>query len=290
VRRLIGPSFGSTRASDAMSTVEIDGFLSPELRRRIDECRSRHAAWFELLTRTNRFGQSLLKEVRIERNSLQQSIACLFYIRLLGHAQGAILLIERCMPAQSEVLCRATLETLFGLVAVVDRADTAQLLVRGDRHHQRRLLKATLRRGESIGAEAVQEAALVLDDVENDLARDPDPEMTTQCLAERAGLLASYDSAYKILSLSVHSNLRDLERQLSLDADGNPSTIKWGANFEGLDESLMLIADVLIRATTAICRLFNLGYQQELEAIRGSYAPLAATIVERPNQGLQPTA
>jgi hypothetical protein len=270
---------------DAMSTVEIDGFLSPELHRQIDECRSRHAAWFELLRTTNRLGQSLLKEVRIDPTWLQHSIACLFYVRLLGHAQGAVLLIERCMPVQAEVLCRASLETLFGLIAVVDRADTAQLLVRGDRHHQRRLLKATLRRGESIGAVAVQKAALVLDDVEDDLTQDPDLEMTTTDLAERAGLRSLYDSAYKILSLSVHSNLRDLERQLSLDAGGNPSAIKWGPTSEGLEELLLLIADVLIRGITAICGLFNLDHGQELEAIRGNYAPLAARVLERmPNR------
>jgi len=78
-----------------MSTVEIDGFLSPELEGHIGKCRERHAAWFDLVKRTNRFGQSLLKEVRIDSGNLQQTIAGLFYIRLLGHAQGAVLLIER---------------------------------------------------------------------------------------------------------------------------------------------------------------------------------------------------
>ena len=274
-----------------MSTIESDGFLSPELHRHIDECRRRHAGWFELLTRANRLGQSLLKEVRIEPTNLQQSIACLFYIRLLGHAQAAVILIERCMPTQSEVLCRASLETLFGLVAVVYHADTAQLLVRGDRHHRLKLLKATLRRGETVGADAVKEATLVLDELKKDLAEDPDAELTTWSLAERAGLLPLYDSAYRILSLSVHSNLRDLERQLSLNADGNPSTINWGPNFESLDESLMLVGDVFIRGTNAICSLFNLGHQEELEAIRRCYSPLAARILERmPNQSVESTA
>jgi uncharacterized protein DUF5677 len=275
---------------DGMSTVEVDGFLSPELRRQIDACRSRYAAWFEVLSTTNRLGQSLLAEVRADHSCLQHSIACLFYVRLLGHAQGAVLLIERCMPAQAEVLCRASLETLFGLVAVVDRAETAELLVRGDRHHQRRLLKATLRRGDSIGAEAVEKAALVLGDVENALAQDRGREMTTAELAERAGLRSFYDSAYKILSLSVHSNLRDLERQLSLDADGNPSAIKWGPTSEGLEELLLLIADVFLLAISAICRLFNLDHGQELKGIRESYAPLAASVLERmPNNGVEST-
>ena len=137
-----------------MSTVESDGFLSSELSDHIDECRKHYENWFELLMRVNRLAQLLLEEVRIEPANLQQSIACLFYIRLLGHTQGAVILIERCMLAQSEVLCRASLESLFGLLAVVNHADTAQLLVRSDRHHQLKLLKATLRLGETLGADA----------------------------------------------------------------------------------------------------------------------------------------
>ena len=123
----------------------------------------RYRDWFELLMRANRLGQLLLKEVRVEPANLQQSIACLFYIRLLSHVQGTVILIERCIPTQGEVLCRASLETLFGLVAVANRADTAKLLVRGDRHHQLKLLKATLRRGQTLGAELVKEATLVLE-------------------------------------------------------------------------------------------------------------------------------
>lgn len=273
-----------------MTTIETDGFLSSELQRHLDECRRRHAGWFEFIKRSNRFGHSLLTEVRIDPTNLQQSIASLFYIRLLGHVQGAVLLIEHCMLAQGEVLCRASLEALFGLLAVVERADTAPLLVSGDRHHQLKLLKATLRRYESLGAVAQQQVDVVLREVKEALERDPSPEMTTRCLAERGGLVALYDSAYAILSLSVHSNLRDLERQLGLDQDGNPSFIRWGPNLEGLDESLMLLADTLIRATTAVCGLFKLGHEGELQEIRRSYAPLAATIVEgMPNHAVEPT-
>lgn len=263
-----------------MSTIEIDGFLSPEIQNYLRECRGRYAAWFELIQTINRLGQSLLGEVHINPTNFQQSTAGLLYLRVLCHAQGAVLLIERCMPTQGEVLCRASLEALFGLLAVVERIDTARLLIRSDRHHQLDLLKATLRRHESLDTDSQRQAAVTLQDVKNDLERDPSPKMTTRCLAERGGLVALYDSAYKILSLPVHSNLRDLERQLGLDKAGNPTSIGWGPNLQDLDQMLMLIADTLTRAVTAMCGFFNLGHQEDLHAIRSSYAPLAASVVE----------
>jgi len=263
-----------------MNTIEIDGFLSSEVQHYVSECRGRYVAWFELIQMINRFGQSLLGEVRIDPANFQQSTAGLLYTRVLCHAQGAVLLIERCMPTQGEVLCRASLEALFGLLAVVERIDTAELLIKGDRHHQLDLLKATLRRHEGLDADAQRKASVKLQDVKDNLEREPSPKMTTRCLAERGGLLALYDSAYKILSLPVHSNLRDLERQLGLDGAGNPTSIAWGPNLEGLDGLLMLVADTLTRAVTAMCGFFNLGHQEDLQAIRGSYAPLAASVVK----------
>ena len=278
------------RASFEMSTVEIDGFLSCGLQHHVDECRRRHAAWFELVARTNRLGQSLLGEVRIDPSNFQQWFAGLFFGRLLGHVQGAVLLIERGMLAPGEVLCRAGLEALFGLLAVIERLETAQDLIRADPRQQRRLLNATLRRGDSLGAHALQEAASVLDEVRQSLNQNPSPEITTRCLAEWGRVGDLYDSAYAILSLSVHANLRDLERQLELDHAGNPRCIRWGPTLDGVDESLLLLVDIVVRAATGMCELFKLGHDGELKEIRGSYAALAAGILERmPNNSVEPT-
>ena len=188
-----------------MSMIEIDGFLSPATEGYLGQCRRKYGAWFDVIKTVNRIGQSLRGEVRIDPINLQQSMAGLMYVRVLGHAQGAVLLIERCMLTQGEVLCRASLEALFGSLAVVEQPDTAQLLARGDRHHQSRLLKATLQGGESLGDDDQQRVLATLQEIKEDLKREPSPEIMTECLAQRAGLVELYNSAYKLLSLSVDS-------------------------------------------------------------------------------------
>jgi hypothetical protein len=184
------------------------------------------------------------------------------------------------MPTQGEVLCRASLEALFGLLAVVDKVDTAELLIRADRYHRSDLLKATLRRHESFDADTQRQVTALLQELKEDLAGDPTPNMKTRCLAERAGQIALYDSIYKVLSLPVHSNLRDLERQLGLDNDGNPTSIGWGPNLDGLDHLLMIVAQTLILAVTAMCRLFTLDHQEDIQSLGNRYAAQAASVVE----------
>jgi hypothetical protein len=263
-----------------MTTLDTDGFLSPDIEGYVEECQARYKEWFQVVRSINQLSQSILHEVNIDPIDLQQYLAGLLYIRVLSHAQGAVLLIEHCMSTQAEVLCRASLEALFALLAVIEKRDTAHFLVKGDRHHQRDLLKATLKTYENISVEERQKVCALLQGINEDLERDPSPKINTRCLAQWGGLIALYDSAYKFLSLPAHSNLRDLERQLSLDKDGNPTSISWGPNLDGLDHLLLIVADTLIRAATAMCSFSRFDHQAELQAIRSSYAVQASSVIK----------
>ena len=267
------------------STINVDGFLSPEVQQYLNECRARYADWFQLVQSINRLAQLLLGEVRIDTDEPRQSIAGLLFARVLCHAQGAVLLIERCMPTQSEVLCRASLEALFGLLAVVEKPDIADLLVKADRYQRRDLLKARLSilLFHSPDADALPQVTSCLQEIEENVKRDPSPKeerkATALKLADRADQIGLYYSAYKLLSLPVHSNLRDLERQLGLDENGTPTSIGWGPTLEGLDHLLMTVAETLLRGVTAICRLFTLGHEEEIQVLRDRYAAQVVSVV-----------
>lgn len=263
-----------------MNTIDSNGFLSPEIQRYLDVCHTIYARWFELVHAVNHLGQSLLGEVKIDSTDQQQSIAALLYSRVLGHAQGAVLLIERCMPTQGEVLCRASLEALFGFIAVAEKADTAELLVKADRYDQSSLLKAVLRRSESLNAHSQQQTTALLQEIKEDLERNPSSALNARDLAERAGQIALYDSLYKVLSLSVHSNLRDLEQQLSLDDDGIPTLIGWGPKLDGLDDLLLIVTQILLLAVSTMCRLFRLEHQEEIQLLDKQYTTLVASVVD----------
>jgi hypothetical protein len=268
-----------------MNRIDDEGFLSQEVDRYLNECRSRYAAWFQLVQSINRLGQSLLGEVRMDQDDPQHSIAGLLFVRVLSHAQGAVLLIERCMPTQGEVLCRASLEALFGLLAVAEKADTAMLLVKADRYHRQKLLEAKLRLSDLPGhndldAATQRQIACEIQLIKEDLERDPSPQLNTLELAKRADQLALYESAYRLLSLPVHSNLRDLERQLGFNDEGKPTSVGWGPNLDGLDHLLMTVAETLLRAVATMCCLFTLGHEEELKALRDRYVAQALSVVE----------
>lgn len=104
-------------------------------------------------------------------------------------------------------------------------------------------------------------------------------EIMSRYLAEKAGLLDLYDTAYVYFSSTVHSGVRDLEQYLSLDSEGNIKELIWGPSVTGLD-SLFLTAfeTMLIVFKTAIV-LFSLSVD-ELDLLEESYRNLAKNVSE----------
>jgi hypothetical protein len=271
-----------------MISTEDEGFLSPAMSEWISRCRKQYDAWFVLYKDTNRLAHGMLDRLKPHAEDPRESIVALFFLRVLSHSQGAVVVVERGMISQAEVLCRCALEALFALAAIKAEEDTATALILADRYHQLDLLKAARKQAElkeQAGKKSGDKADLSsgIAELEQDLKQNPSPRLTTKDLAERAGLLEMYYSAYKLLSLSVHSNLRDLEQQLGLDAEGHIQTIWWGPNPHGIDGILMAAAESLLRASALMADLFQID-GQNIKDLIDRFTELTKPLLDQPDE------
>jgi len=104
-------------------------------------------------------------------------------------------------------------------------------------------------------------------------------EITSRYLADKAGLLDFYDTAYIYFSSTVHSGVRDLEQYLSLDEKGNIKELMWGPSVTGLDSLLLTAFESMWLVVKSAVDLFSLSVG-ELEALEESYRKLANNISE----------
>lgn len=118
-----------------MRSIEDQGFLGPAMAEWIAQCRKQHEAWFALCEDINRLAHSMLCRLQPHAENPRESLAALFFLRVLSHAQGAVVVVERGMTSQAEVLCRCALEALFALAAIKAKENTVLALIQADRHH-----------------------------------------------------------------------------------------------------------------------------------------------------------
>jgi len=266
-----------------MAPIRENGFLGNEICGWAQECRTQHREWFELCAEINRFAHRLLFNLEVHSESPRETISALIFTRALDNFQGSVVLAERGMLPQAQILCRCALEAAFSLHAIAKDDDTISQLIQGDRRHQLRLLKNArelLQNPQSVLRQQTteQELAARISELEESLRTDRGEPPKIKDLANKGGLLELYYSAYAILSLTVHSNLRDLEKQLGLDDRGHISTLYWGPDPRTVDEVLFTASEAIMLSCDAVAEIFDVPIEQ-ISQLKQKRRELAETLL-----------
>lgn len=258
-------------------SIEEDGFLSDEISSLVPKIREQHAAWFGLVESLNRAAMPLLsRHHEVDEASLEKWYAAAYYARVLVNAQGTVLLAERGMLVQAEAMCRATFDALFTFGAIGRRGcETMKALVSDDDYNRAKDLGASKRAIAAGRLTLSPEEMKELERVEAELGAAPGKRISIRTLATWAGLEPQYESIYRSLSKPAHSTLRDVERGLSLDAEGWPASVSWGPDSRELDHVLMAVAESLRLACTVAQKAFGAKLGSDFPELCQRYEELA---------------
>ncbi|HUW19121.1 MAG TPA: DUF5677 domain-containing protein [Sedimentisphaerales bacterium] len=262
-----------------MTTINESGFLSEEISEFIKSHRAEHAHYFDLCEDLNTFSHHMLLGLQIHNEYLPEIFVAMYFARALSNFQGTVLLSERGMNNESKILLRALLEVMFAVVAISKDKEVATQLVEADILERKDALKAFGRQA-SAGIEffsdqkVTEELARLEWEVANAEKERPTKEITKRYLAEKAGVVTTYDSAYKLLSASVHAPVRDLEQYLDVDPNGNISSLLWGPNKTEIALVLMTGAHNLLAVLDAVSKIFDLPITTEHQQLLDRYKKL----------------
>ena len=123
-----------------MSSLNEAGFLSTEIHKWIQQHRKANEKWFSLSERCSSLGQKVLLSFKISNNDLQQILVSLWFYRLLSHFQAIILLMERGMLYEAQIVLRTLVEVSFSLVAVAENFELSQDFLKDDKTQQLKAL------------------------------------------------------------------------------------------------------------------------------------------------------
>ena len=105
------------------------------------------------------------------------------------------------------------------------------------------------------------------------------PPIQVKDKAETAGMLSYYDSQYLLLSDTIHSSTRDLERYFKVDDDNLIDEINWGPDTKEIDVLLFSVADSIIIILNAIQSIFKIAFDDQWNSIADQFKKMAVEIV-----------
>lgn len=264
-------------------SVDENGFLGDEIQKWIQKNINKNKEWFTLCNTLNRLCHLTLPKFKIDNNNGQEVICATLFIRALGFYQAAIIMTERGLINETKVILRSLFDAAFAISAAAKSEDVMREYVNDDIYRRIRILKKI--KGNPKMLERIlnndvdKQIESLLSELYDTKKKMKPKEITSRYLAEKAGLLDFYDTAYVYFSSTVHSGVRDLEQYLSVDSKGNIKELIWGPSVTGLDRLLLITFETMLIVFKTAIGLFSLSVN-ELGLLEEDYSKLTKNVSE----------
>jgi hypothetical protein len=196
------------------------GFLSNESVSNLISQQVTNSESYKICIDLNIFAQSVLNHTLVHPDDRKEVYASVYFQRMLSHYQAILLLAERGMTHQLEVILRVMLETLFDLVAFHQHDNFFDALVLGDATQRLAFFKTLREVQKTQPSYTVEE----LEDLNKVIASAEDidrSDFKVYIKADLAGMLNEYRTTYALLSETVHSTVHSLEADLVINDNNN---------------------------------------------------------------------
>jgi Family of unknown function (DUF5677) len=235
----------------------------------VSQIRTQHKPWFDLITMLNRLAMSVL--LREAPKVPEELYVATLYARAVTMFQGAVLLAERGMAAESRTLVRGCAETAIALGCTRrDKTFPRQLDDDHDRHRVAMANDILNLPAEDPNVSAMQRDDLrrLIAEVSAQHAPSGPRKINWAVASSRAAMTDLYLTVYRQTSGdAAHVSLRSMDRHVVSDASGTITGFQFRPYPEEVADTLSSAIAALFHATEA--RLLGLGDTASDDALRG---------------------
>ena len=252
-----------------MQDFDEKGFLGLQARDFALEISKKHKDWFDLCSDINSFAQRSKYELVFHNMDGQEVISVCLFLRILNGFQACMILAGWGLVVEGEVLLRSMFEALFIMKACMKDEDFMREYVKSGQVQQLRLMNAAFKHDADIFAETRKYASQKkIEELRNKKKRKEIKELNISEVAEKAGLGLLYDSAYRLLSDSVHCGPKSLENYIKgTDKAGRINTPNVIPIDVELNPVFMNAIQVMFFTLDAIFEYFKIDKKKEMEAL-----------------------
>lgn len=245
------------------------GFLGLQARDFALDLLKKYKDWFDLCSDINIFSQRSKYGLVIHNMDGQEVISVCLFLRILNGFQACMILAGCGLVVEGEVLLRSMFEALFIMKACMKDEDFMREYVKSSEVHQLRLMNAAFKYEADIFGETRKYVSKEkMEELRRRKKRKEIKELNVSEVAEKAGLGLLYDSAYRLLSDSVHCGPKSLENYIKgTDKAGRIRSLNVIPIDVELNPVFMNAVQVMFFALDAIFEHFEIDEKNEMEAL-----------------------
>ncbi|MFB9122506.1 hypothetical protein E2553_38270 [Paraburkholderia dipogonis] len=221
-------------------SIEVAGFLSPEIENYRSNFRVKYALLLADCERASAVATTRLHAVRSVARDKATPVAIALWARCITACQSSILLAERGLGLEAQILLRSALENLFLSVALVKQPDVLDKMIAKQNKEMQKQAKAISQHKDNFDALNPENQANVQSFIES--ASTIDGDISAHGAAEIANLEFLYHASYRTLSLiAAHPSLATAAQSFG----ESPFDLRFGPSDAHLDEVFKLARECL---------------------------------------------
>lgn len=248
--------------------MEESGFLSTTLNDFKDHLRSSYPKHYDAAIETNTYAQKLQFKIEIMKYHIDGGVhidtdhllSSILYSRTISTYQAFLLLFQRGMQQQARIMLRCIFETLFALVAIQKNKHYSKKLIEADEIDRFKSFKKIIKykARQSPHDELIKEVEALAAASKKIVEGKKLHQITVAENAEKAGLLDWYDTAYSLLSGTVHASVRSLQDALVLDDGNDIVSLKNEPEIDDFEHLSATAIEAVLYAVVAIGEIFGI--------------------------------
>lgn len=243
------------------------GILGLQAQEFCNEISIKYKDWFDLCSDINSFAQKSKYELVVHNMDGQEVISVCLFLRILNGFQACVILSKYGLVGEGEVLLRSLFEALFIMKACINDEDFMREYVKSDEVKQLKLMKAAYKHDAPIFLETRKYASMGrMKELQQKKDQKVIKELNVFEVAEKAGLGILYDSAYRMLSDSVHCGPKSLEGYIAgTDDAGRVKSLTVMPIKAELENVFINAVQVMFYALDFIFEFFQIDKKSEME-------------------------
>lgn len=252
--------------------IEGDGFLSESGQKKAQQIVARNDRVFRALERTISEVRSFvsLQEVREQdtEEEHQKIIALVLAARVLEISEASLLVMKNGMSNEANTLFRVFLDAYFVIGNVCSDASFVANYFKSDEAARLKLLNAAKKHDSELFKSINEYASKAFqDELQKKIAEEKIQAFNSYAYAENIDCAATYDSMYRVLSGSLHTTPRALEKYIEEDEVGNIILIK-DFSLEGdIPQRAYDLASFLIKVLSGLMEVFGCLNEAEIQEL-----------------------
>jgi hypothetical protein len=248
-----------------------EGFLSLDIINYEKRCQSNYPELLKYYEGVNMFGQETIFKIKIERSLVFQWCLAALFIRALSTFQAIYILSKKGITAESRILLRTLTEIQYIIIAIEHNHDIAKDYLGQEAIESKKLLKDAKKWPDQL-PKSIKTHEIVdkLEELIKEIHTHKLKKFTIRDWAERASMLANYETYYSLLCLSSHANIADVRKHFILDNNGILSTFKWGPDIESIPEIMLSTLQTMLKIIESIGHSFEVDLSEAIrEKVKG---------------------